>query len=125
MWDDAIHAYYLNTRYYGPEMVRFISADSILTDEQIPLESNVYAYCLSNPINNKDDEGLSSQTALDSNVNTHNFADDFGAIGAAGVGGAAAYGIYETYQFNIDILYLFFDNLVSAKGLIEAAEKKI
>ena len=50
MWDDAIHAYYLNTRYYGPEMVRFISADSILTDEQIPLESNVYAYCLSNPI---------------------------------------------------------------------------
>ena len=43
--------YYLQTRYYDPEVCRFISADDIsyLAPESIN-GLNLYAYCLDNPI---------------------------------------------------------------------------
>src|SRR5699024_8894619 len=52
--------YYLNSRYYDPQIGRFINADNISTLDvtQIALNGlNLYAYCLNNPVNETDDDG--------------------------------------------------------------------
>ena len=52
--------YYLNSRYYDPQIGRFINADDISTLDvtQIALNGlNLYAYCLNNPVNETDDDG--------------------------------------------------------------------
>ncbi len=57
-YDEETCFYYLQTRYYDPELGRFISADSI---EYIDTETlgglNLYAYCLSNPVMGTDSNG--------------------------------------------------------------------
>ena len=56
--DDETGLYYLNARYYDPEIGRFISADSIayLAPESIN-GLNVYAYCGNNSVMNVDPTG--------------------------------------------------------------------
>ena len=57
-YDEEISLYYLNARYYDPEIGRFISADRI---EYLSPESinglNLYAYCGNNPVMNMDPSG--------------------------------------------------------------------
>ena len=57
-FDDELGLYYLQSRYYDPEIGRFISADSI---EYINPENvnglNLYAYCGNNPVMNVDPNG--------------------------------------------------------------------
>ncbi len=59
-YDEEISLYYLNARYYDPEVGRFISADSM---EYLSPESinglNLYAYCGNNPVMNMDPTGTS------------------------------------------------------------------
>ena len=52
--------YYLNSRYYDPEICRFINIDdiSVLDITNIALNGiNLYAYCLNNPVNEVDESG--------------------------------------------------------------------
>ena len=49
--------YYLNSRYYDPEIGRFISPDSYLSTGQGILGNNMYAYCGNNPVMNVDPNG--------------------------------------------------------------------
>ena len=59
-YDFETNLYYLNSRYYDPELGRFINADNIstLNVTQIALNGlNLYAYCLNNPVNNVDENG--------------------------------------------------------------------
>ena len=58
--------YYLKSRYYQPEICRFISADdedvlSVKTDFD---DCNLYAYCDNNPISRLDETGDVWQAAL-------------------------------------------------------------
>ena len=58
-FDDETCLYYLNARYYDPEIGRFISPDSI--DYLIPVNLNgvnFYVYCLNNPISFIDVNGF-------------------------------------------------------------------
>lgn len=57
-WDDELELYYLQSRYYDPEIGRFISPDSIeyITPSEI-FGLNLYAYCNNNPIMNVDPTG--------------------------------------------------------------------
>ena len=72
-YDAETNLYYLQTRYYDPEVGRFISPDSIKYLEPETINGlNLYAYCLNNPVMRIDPTGCSW---------------DWGAIGRA-LGGA-------------------------------------
>ena len=56
--DDETGLYYLNARYYDPEIGRFISPDSIdYLDPESINGLNIYAYCGNNPVMNVDPSG--------------------------------------------------------------------
>ncbi len=76
-YDTETGFYYLNSRYYDPEIKRFINADNQLNPD-IQTGKNLYSYCFNNPTIQDDPSG---QWAL---------IDDLiaGAVGAiVGVGG--------------------------------------
>ena len=59
-YDEETKLYYLNSRYYDPQICRFINADdiSILSEGKEFFNGlNLYAYCGNNPINNTDESG--------------------------------------------------------------------
>ncbi len=58
------NTYFLKSRYYNPELCRFISADGIVNANQDILGNNLYAYCSNNPVNFYDDDGESSVRIL-------------------------------------------------------------
>ena len=49
--------YYLQSRYYDPAISRFINADSYGSTGQGFLGTNMFAYCLNNPVNLTDPSG--------------------------------------------------------------------
>ena len=51
--------YYLNSRYYSPQLHRFISADGYFNTHSGILSHNMFAYCNNNPINYVDHTGTS------------------------------------------------------------------
>ena len=66
-WDEETGLYYLASRYYDPEVGRFINADdlSVLSEEKREItDKNLYAYCDNNSIIRKDNEGAMWQLAL-------------------------------------------------------------
>ena len=58
-----IGLYYLKSRYYDPEICRFINADNLASTGQGILGTNMFAYCLNNPANYIDSEGTSALQA--------------------------------------------------------------
>ena len=59
-YDDETGLYYLQTRYYDPEIGRFISQDSIeYADPETINGLNLYAYCGNNPVMRCDYAGCS------------------------------------------------------------------
>ena len=58
-YDNETGLYYIQTRYYNPEVGRFINADSIIGEEGEILKHNIFAYCSNNFVNFCDDNGES------------------------------------------------------------------
>ena len=57
-YDTETDLYYLQTRYYDPEVGRFISRDAIeYADPEAIIGLNLYAYCANNPVMNVDPTG--------------------------------------------------------------------
>ena len=59
-YDTETKLYFLKTRYYDPELCRFVTIDdtSVLDiTKDCPNGLNLYAYCFNNPVNTKDDGG--------------------------------------------------------------------
>ena len=58
-YDSVTGFYYVSSRYYSPEIGRFISADTtdILGASSDLYDKNLYAYCDNNPIVRKDESG--------------------------------------------------------------------
>ena len=59
-YDSDTQLYYLSSRYYNPELCRFISADGYVQTGQGVFDKNMFAYCLNNPVNRVDSDGSSS-----------------------------------------------------------------
>ena len=55
--DDESGFYYLNSRYYAPDICRFLNADGIYDTDTGILSHNMFAYCNNNPVNMIDSEG--------------------------------------------------------------------
>ena len=68
IYDSETSLYYLNSRYYSPELGRFISLDSLdvpdSSRESIAWDKNLYAYCDNNPLSRKDESGELWQAIL-------------------------------------------------------------
>ena len=58
-YDTETELYYLQSRYYSPDLMRFISQDDpgFSNAQGEPLGSNLYVYCLNNPVVNSDPNG--------------------------------------------------------------------
>ncbi len=56
-YDAETSLYYLKSRYYDPEVGRFISSDEVTSTGQGILGTNMFAYCLNNPACVGDTEG--------------------------------------------------------------------
>jgi len=61
VYDAETGLYYLQTRYYDPEVSRFINADSYISTGQGILGNNMYAYCGNNPISYVDISGTNAE----------------------------------------------------------------
>lgn len=80
-YDTESSFYYLNSRYYDPEICRFINADKLDCLDPDNLNGlNLYVYCLNNPITNVDFQGNSLMLI-------------FSILIAATLGGAVAKGV--------------------------------
>ena len=58
MYDTETGYYYLQSRYYDPEIGRFINADAFTSTGQGFIGNNMFAYCGNNPVRNIDESGM-------------------------------------------------------------------
>ena len=64
-YDAETGMYYLQSRYYNPELCRFISADDFnCLDTSNKLSSNAYAYCLNCPVSFHDVQGTTPELSI-------------------------------------------------------------
>ena len=78
--DKGTGLYYLQSRYYDPNVGRFINADSLLNQESL-MGYNMFAYCLNNPVSMSDTTG---------NIPFFAITAAIGAVVGAVVGGVIA-----------------------------------
>ena len=86
VYDTQTRLYYLQSRYYDPEVGRFLNADALVSTGQGTLGNNMFAYCLNNPVIRKDSsgtDGISVTEGEDDNP----FNDVYHGSGGAGGGG--------------------------------------
>ena len=57
--------YYLQSRYYDPELCRFLNADSLFDTNAGLAGYNLFTYCANSPVLFKDASGLAVDVALD------------------------------------------------------------
>lgn len=65
IYDSETGLYYLNNRYYDPEMGRFISADAFVSTGQGFIGNNMFVYCGNNPVMQYDETGYVPQAVTD------------------------------------------------------------
>ena len=77
-YDEDIGMYYLQSRYYDPQICRFINADSseYLGGTGTVLSYNLFAYCENDPVNWIDETGYSSRDYLKERANTFGTKDN-------------------------------------------------
>ena len=65
VYDQETELYYLQSRYYNPEIGRFLNADAYTSTGQGFVGNNMFAYCLNNPSNYLDIHGSSAAEAAE------------------------------------------------------------
>ena len=88
VFDSETNLYYLQSRYYDPEMGRFISADAFTSTGQGLLGNNMFAYCRNNPVRRVDISGTADQDCYDTDPLDE---EDILKTGQGGGGGDSTY----------------------------------
>ena len=83
-YDTETRLYYISSRYYDPEIGRFINADGYVSTGQGVLGYNMYAYCGNNPVNRVDLKGQFWKELWDELTQTIQQANSYFTV-AAGV----------------------------------------
>ena len=68
VYDTESGLYYLQSRYYDPEVGRFLNADALVSTGQGLLGNNMFAYCLNNPAAYLDDTGTAAMVCFSYDV---------------------------------------------------------
>ena len=89
VYDEETGLYYLQSRYYRPELVRFLSADIYVSTGQGLLDSNIFTYCLNSPVFQHDAVGTRSTVVQTSEADLDPTDDheNYGCGGGGGGGG--------------------------------------
>jgi len=61
VYDYETGLYYVSSRYYDPEIGRWLNADSLVSTGQGILGCNMFSYCLNNPVNFVDRSGNNAE----------------------------------------------------------------
>ena len=61
VYDPETGLYYVSSRYYDPQLGRFINADALVSTGQGLLGNNMFAYCTNNPMNYVDRDGANAE----------------------------------------------------------------
>ena len=67
VYDTETGFYYLQSRYYDPQIGRFINADIYVSTGQGLLGNNMFAYCRNNPVCRKDISGAADIDCIEAN----------------------------------------------------------
>lgn len=87
VYDFETGFYYLQSRYYDPQVRRFISIDAYVSTGQNFIGFNMYVYCLNNPTGRIEIGGYFSVTALEESLDIVHFNHlDAMGYGAGGTG---------------------------------------
>ena len=70
VYDRETELYYVSSRYYNPEIGRWINADALISTGQGILGCNMFAYCGNNPVNREDSTGQFWEELLEVFVQT-------------------------------------------------------
>jgi len=101
VYDQEIGFYYLQSRYYDPEIGRFINADAFTSTGQGLLGNNMFAYCRNNPVKRKDASGTDDICAINADEDNDPL-NDYGPISSGG-GYANAYNSIDAgYHYGVD-----------------------
>ena len=69
VFDRELGMYYLHSRYYIPQIARFLNADGLVSTGQGILGNNMFAYCGNNPVIFADYSGASFAWVIGWNFN--------------------------------------------------------
>ena len=67
-YDTETGLYYLNSRYYDPQVGRFLNADGLVSTGQGLLGNNMFAYCLNNPVVFSDSSGMTKRHVMQKEI---------------------------------------------------------
>lgn len=103
-YDTHTGLYYLQSRYYNPEMGRFISPDCYVSTGQGLLGNNMYIYCNNNPVMGVDPSGEAAawNSPLDALVAMH---QDILKIAEQALNKDGTYSLYDNQRFDSDKLF--------------------
>lgn len=98
-YDEETGFYYLQSRYYNPEICRFISEDSYTnTETGTSLQYNMFAYCENDPVNYDDPTGEATKKYVYVYFYLHPFGKSknfFGHLDLSISGKSFSYGSYD------------------------------
>ena len=84
VYDTESTLYYLQSRYYDPELGRFINADAFASTGQGILGNNMFAYCLNNPVVLVDTSGTAAHIGFSADGQIHDAPWRIGSPGGGG-----------------------------------------
>ena len=79
VYDTETEYYYLRSRYYNPEVGRFLNADALVSTGQGFEGNNMFAYCGNNPVRYSDKAGYKYREELPQ-FNSCEYTDEYGGL---------------------------------------------